>query len=338
MAQGTVKWFNGEKGFGFIEVDGGRGGCVRALQRDRVVRVPLARRGSAGGVRDHPGPEGPAGGQRSPALITCCRSSKKRRPLGRRFSGFGGDRDGPWTTHSAPGRLGLHRAVRAGVPGHHPGAHRTAPGHPGVEGQLAGRDRAGTEQPGAGDRGRRSAGDGRQPVLRQAERPHHVAAGHAAALDGHRPGGRLPRGPGGRAGAQHPGRPGRDGASPSCSSTPCSRPWWRYCRTRSRSPSAAWSPGVLGVCLPIASVSGTFLVQLFTGNQLAMFLVPCAIGGVFILLFARPAERPPAGPGRQTGLVAAGVRRHLLRRPPARTRTSPGHSPAASCSCWRTPS
>jgi MFS family permease len=44
--------------------------------------------------------------------------------------------------------------------------------------------------------------------------------------------------------------------------------------------------GVLGVCLPIASVSGTFVVQLFTGNQLAMFLAPCAIGGVFILLFA----------------------------------------------------
>ena len=44
--------------------------------------------------------------------------------------------------------------------------------------------------------------------------------------------------------------------------------------------------GALGVCLPIASVSGTFVVQLFTGNQLAMFLVPCAIGGFFILLFA----------------------------------------------------
>ena len=43
--------------------------------------------------------------------------------------------------------------------------------------------------------------------------------------------------------------------------------------------------GVLGVCLPIASVSGTFVVQLFTGNQLAMFAGPCAIGGVFILLF-----------------------------------------------------
>jgi MFS family permease len=44
--------------------------------------------------------------------------------------------------------------------------------------------------------------------------------------------------------------------------------------------------GVLGICLPIAAVSGTFLVQLFTGNQLAMFLAPCAIGGFFILLFA----------------------------------------------------
>jgi MFS family permease len=44
--------------------------------------------------------------------------------------------------------------------------------------------------------------------------------------------------------------------------------------------------GVLGICLPVASVSGTFVVQLFAGNQLAMFLVPCAIGGFFVLLFA----------------------------------------------------
>ena len=44
--------------------------------------------------------------------------------------------------------------------------------------------------------------------------------------------------------------------------------------------------GVLGVCLPIASVCGTFLVKLFTGSLLAMFLVPCAISGFFILLFA----------------------------------------------------
>jgi MFS family permease len=59
--------------------------------------------------------------------------------------------------------------------------------------------------------------------------------------------------------------------------------------------------GILGVCLPIASVSGTFLVKLFTGNLLAMFLGPCAIGGFFILLFAAAltdrrlarADKPP---------------------------------------------
>jgi MFS family permease len=43
--------------------------------------------------------------------------------------------------------------------------------------------------------------------------------------------------------------------------------------------------GLLGICVPVASVSGTFLVQLFTGNRLAMFLAPCAIGGLFVLLF-----------------------------------------------------
>src|ERR1700694_5578450 len=58
--------------------------------------------------------------------------------------------------------------------------------------------------------------------------------------------------------------------------------------------------GVLGVCLPVAAVSGTFLVRLVSGNQLATFLVPCGIGGFFILLFAvvlkdrrlAKAERP----------------------------------------------
>jgi MFS family permease len=59
--------------------------------------------------------------------------------------------------------------------------------------------------------------------------------------------------------------------------------------------------GVLGVCLPVAAVSGTFLVQLFTGDQLAMFMAPCAIGGFFVLLFASrlkdrrfAATAPPA--------------------------------------------
>jgi MFS family permease len=43
--------------------------------------------------------------------------------------------------------------------------------------------------------------------------------------------------------------------------------------------------GVLGISLPIASVSATFVVQLFSGNQLAMFLAPCAVGGLLILPF-----------------------------------------------------
>jgi MFS family permease len=44
--------------------------------------------------------------------------------------------------------------------------------------------------------------------------------------------------------------------------------------------------GVLGVCLPIAAVGGTYIVKLFTGHQIATFLVPCATGGFFIVLFA----------------------------------------------------
>lgn len=44
--------------------------------------------------------------------------------------------------------------------------------------------------------------------------------------------------------------------------------------------------GVLGVCLPVAAVSGTFLVQLFARSQLAMFLAPCVVGAVFIVPFA----------------------------------------------------
>src|SRR6202011_5871749 len=59
--------------------------------------------------------------------------------------------------------------------------------------------------------------------------------------------------------------------------------------------------GVLGVCLPIASVSGTFLVKLFAGHPIAAFLVPCATGGFFILLFAVALkDRRLARAGRPT--------------------------------------
>src|SRR4051812_17752803 len=43
--------------------------------------------------------------------------------------------------------------------------------------------------------------------------------------------------------------------------------------------------GILAICLPVASVVGTFLVQTFDRNVLTMLLVPCAVGGFFVLLF-----------------------------------------------------
>ena len=59
--------------------------------------------------------------------------------------------------------------------------------------------------------------------------------------------------------------------------------------------------GILGVCLPVASVTGTYLVQAFDQAVLTMFLVPCLVGGAFVLVFAArlpdlrldPAERKP---------------------------------------------
>ena len=44
--------------------------------------------------------------------------------------------------------------------------------------------------------------------------------------------------------------------------------------------------GILAVCLPVASVTGTFLVQLFDSSRLTMLLVPCAVGGFFVVVFA----------------------------------------------------
>ena len=241
-------------------------------------------------------------------------------------------------TPATPGRLGFITLYTAGVHGHHPGAHRAAAGHPGAEDQLAGRDRAGAEQPGTRRRHRRPGGDVRQPVLRQDERPHLVAAGHAAAVDGDRAGRGLARRPGRRGGAQRRGRPGRLVHRPAVLQRAARRRWSPYCPTRSRSTNAVWSRASSGICMPIASVGGTFLVQLFAGNQLAMFLAPCAIGGFFILLFAARAGRPPARQRRtgRRGRCGSSSARSTSTR--ARARTSRGPSSAGSCSSWPTPS
>jgi MFS family permease len=81
--------------------------------------------------------------------------------------------------------------------------------------------------------------------------------------------------------------------------------------------------GVLGVCLPLASICGTFLVNLFSPHLLAMFLGPCVVAGLFIVVFAvmlddrrlsrtRPASRAESGSdwrGRLAGMVV-GLRAH----------------------------
>jgi MFS family permease len=56
--------------------------------------------------------------------------------------------------------------------------------------------------------------------------------------------------------------------------------------------------GILAVCLPVASVVGTFLVQLFDQSILTMFLVPCAVGAFLILLFVGRLADRRLDPGR----------------------------------------
>jgi MFS family permease len=76
--------------------------------------------------------------------------------------------------------------------------------------------------------------------------------------------------------------------------------------------------GILGMCLPLASVAGTYLVQAFNGIELAMFLAPCAVGILFVVVFAAtlndrrldPADRPPWSLREMAGTFYVNPRRH----------------------------
>jgi MFS family permease len=76
--------------------------------------------------------------------------------------------------------------------------------------------------------------------------------------------------------------------------------------------------GMLGLCVPVASVAGTFLVQAFDQSLLLMFTVPCLIGGAAIVVFVSrlrdrrlfPENKPPWSVGELLGTFYVNPRRN----------------------------
>lgn len=76
--------------------------------------------------------------------------------------------------------------------------------------------------------------------------------------------------------------------------------------------------GILGVCLPVASVAATYLVQAFEESQVMMFLGPLLVGGVLIVIFTTSlsdrrlevADKPPWSLRQLAGTFYVSPRTH----------------------------
>jgi MFS family permease len=76
--------------------------------------------------------------------------------------------------------------------------------------------------------------------------------------------------------------------------------------------------GILGLCVPVASVAGTFLVQAFDQSDLLMFTMPCLVGGAAIVIFVSrlhdrrlsPDDKPPWSLRELTGTFYVNPRRN----------------------------
>jgi len=66
MAQGTVKWFNAEKGYGFIAVDGGGGDVFVHYSAIETSGFRSLEEGQRVEFETTPGPKGPQAAQVRP--------------------------------------------------------------------------------------------------------------------------------------------------------------------------------------------------------------------------------------------------------------------------------